>query len=132
MKYYSEITKAVYETEEELRNAEAKIARQEEEKKDTETVMDLCNGNDVLADLYTTNMKVRMILAITGDTDHGPIKARMVDGSIKTYSSLYEVMYDLKKRELEMEKEMQEREARIDEEDWDLDLDDEECGDDEE
>lgn len=122
MKYYSEKTGRIYETEEELRNEEMEISRQEAEKKETETVMDLCNGNDVLADLYTTNMKVRMILAITGDTDHGPIKARMMDGSLKTYGSLYEVMYDLKKRELEMEKEKQ----------WYEDHCDEECEDEEE
>ena len=130
MKYYSEITNAVYETEQELRDAEMAIARKEAEKKEMETVMDLCNGNDVLADMYTTNMKVQMIVAITGDTDHGPIKARMVDGSIKTYGNLYEVMYDLKKRELEIEKEKQECDAGCDEEDWDDEWDD--CDDEEE
>ena len=83
-----------------------------------ESVINLCNGNDVLADLYNTNMKVMLFTAITGDTDHGPIKARMVDGSIKTYGSLYEVMYDLKKRELEIEKEKRECDAGCDEEDW--------------
>lgn len=107
MKYYSEKTGRIYETEEELRNEEMEIARQEAEEKEMETVNNLCNGNDILADLYTTNMKVMLFTAITGDTDHGPIKARMMDGSLKTYGSLYEVMYDLKKRELEMEKEKQ-------------------------
>ena len=107
MKYYSEKTGRIYETEEELRNEEMEIARQEAEKKEMETVNNLCNGNDILADLYSTNMKVMLFTAITGDTDHGPIKARMMDGSLKTYGSLYEVMYDLKKRELEMEKEKQ-------------------------
>ena len=105
MKYYSEKTGRIYETEEELRNEEMEIARQEAEEKEMETVNNLCNGNDILADLYTTNMKVMLFTAITGDTDRGPIKARMMDGSLKTYGSLYEVMYDLKKRELEMEKE---------------------------
>lgn len=107
MKYYSEKTGRIYETEQELRNEEMEIARQEAEKKEMETVNNLCNGNDILADLYTTNMKVMMFTAITGDTDNGPIKARMMDGSLKTYGSLYEVMYDLKKRELEMEKKKQ-------------------------
>lgn len=122
MKYYSEVTGAIYETEEELRKEEMEIARKEAEKKELENVKELCNGNDVLADLYNTNMKVMLFTAITGDTEHGPIKARMLDGSIKTYGSLYEVMYDLKKREVEMEKEM--REAA----DWD---DDEDYGEDE-
>lgn len=116
MKYYSEKTGRIYETEEELRNEEMEIARQEAEEKEMETVNNLCNGNDILADLYTTNMKVMLFTAITGDTDHGPIKARMMDGSLKTYGSLYEVMYDLKKRELEMEKEKQWYEDRCDEE----------------
>ena len=116
MKYYSEKTGRIYETEEELRNEEMEIARQEAEKKEMETVNNLCNRNDILADLYTTNMKVMMFTAITGDTDHGPIKARMMDGSLKTYGSLYEVMYDLKKRELEMEKKKQWYEDRCDEE----------------
>lgn len=122
MKYYSEITGAVYDTEEELRKEENEIARKEAEKKELENVKELCNGNDVLADLYNTNMKVMMFTAITGDTDHGPIKAKMLDGSVKEYGSLYEVMYDLKRREVEMEKEM--REAA----DWD---DDEDYGEDE-
>ena len=104
MKYYSEITGAVYDTEEELRKEENEIARKEAEKKELENVKELCNGNDVLADLYNTNMKVMMFTAITGDTDHGPIKAKMLDGSVKEYGSLYEVMYDLKRREVEMEK----------------------------
>lgn len=116
MKYYSEKTGRIYETEQELRNEEMEIARQEAEEKEMETVNNLCNGNDILADLYTTNMKVMLFTAITGDTDHGPIKARMMDGSLKTYGSLYEVMYDLKKRELEMEKEKQWYEDRCDEE----------------
>ena len=122
MKYYSEITGAVYDTEEELRKEENEIARKEAEKKELENVKELCNGNDVLADLYNTNMKVMMFTAITGDTDHGPIKAKMLDGSVKEYGSLYEIMYDLKRREVEMEKEM--REAA----DWD---DDEDYGEDE-
>ena len=108
MKYYSEVTGAIYNTEEELRAEEMEIARKENEKREQESVRTLCNGNDVLADLYTTNMKVMLFTAITGDTDHGPIKAKMMDGSIKTYGSLYEIMYDLKKRELEMEKKMSE------------------------
>lgn len=122
MKYYSEVTGAIYETEEELRREESEIARKEKEIAEQESIRNLCNGNEVLADMYNTNMKVMMFTAITGDTDHGPIKAKMLDGSVKEYGSLYEVMYDLKRREVEMEKEM--REAA----DWD---DDEDCGEDE-
>ena len=120
MKYYSEKTGRIYETEEALRNEEMEIARQEAKEREMETVNNLCNGNVILADLYSTNMKVMLFTAITGDTDHGPIKARMMDGSLKTYGSLYEVMYELKKRELEMEKEMGEAAE------WDDDCDYEE------
>ena len=108
MKYYSEVTGAIYETEEELLREEGEVARKEREIAEQESIRNLCNGNEVLADLYNTNMKVMMFTAITGDTDHGPIKAKMLDGSVKEYGSLYEVMYDLKKRELELEKEKQE------------------------
>ena len=104
MKYYSEVTGAIYDTEEELMMDEAEIARKEMEEEFDKNIHEACRGVEILEDV------VKMVAAIgggiTGDTEHQPIYLIYADRTMKKFANLHEVYYHLKK-------EMEKREAQI-------------------